>query len=197
MTENTNNQNPKEASKVVSTVSAQHNRPGDRMGRHDNKFGRRGPKHEKGGRDQKQQYDKRIISIRRVARVYKGGKRMRLSVVLVVGDKKGKLGMALGKGPDVKSAEDKAYSRAIKNMQFVQLKGKTIPHEVEAKFKAAKVLIKPAAPGTGIIAGSSVRSVLEIVGVKDILTKQLGGSNSITNAYATIKALKMLRSSRL
>lgn len=143
------------------------------------------------------EYDKKIISIRRVTRVYKGGKRMRLSVFLVVGDKKGRVGLGLGKGADVRTAEEKAYNQAVKNMVTVDLKGRTIPHNIESKFKAAKVLLKPAGPGTGVIAGSSVRLVVEMAGVKDILTKQLGSSNGINNAYATMEALKNLNTARL
>lgn len=143
------------------------------------------------------EFDKKIISIRRVTRVYKGGKRMRLSVFIVAGNKKGKVGLGIGKGADVKSAEEKAYTKAMKNMVMVNLKGKTIPHEVSTKYKAAKILMRPAAPGTGVIAGSSVRSVLELAGVKDILTKQLGANNAVNNAYATMSALKELRLGRL
>jgi small subunit ribosomal protein S5 len=142
-------------------------------------------------------FDKKIISIRRVTRVYKGGKRMRLSVFLVVGDKKGMVGLGLGKGPDVRSAEEKAYNQAKKNMVMVNLKDNTIPHEVNIKYGAAKLMMKPASPGTGIIAGSSVRAVVELAGVKDILAKQLGARNQINNAYAALKALKSLRNSRL
>jgi small subunit ribosomal protein S5 len=147
--------------------------------------------------DENQEFDKKIISIRRVTRVYKGGKRMRLSVFLVIGDKKGKVGLGLGKGADVRAAESKAYNQALKNMVNIQLKGRTIPHNIESKFKAAKVLMRPAAPGTGVIAGSSVRLVAEMAGVKDILTKQLGSSNNINNAYAAIQALQNLRTTRI
>lgn len=143
------------------------------------------------------EFDKKIVSIRRVTRVYKGGKRMRLSVVIVTGDKKGRVGIGIGKGADVKAAEEKAFTRARKNLVQINVKGRTIPHASESKFKAAKVLIKPAAPGTGIIAGSSVRLVMEMAGIKDILTKQLGANNPINNAYAAIDALKNLRLERI
>ncbi len=142
-------------------------------------------------------FDSKIISIRRVARVYKGGKRMRLSVVVVIGDKKGRVGIGVGKGADVKSAEQKAISYAKKHLVFVNVKGNTIPHETMHKYGAAKIFMKPAAPGTGIIAGSSVRAVAELAGIKDILTKIIGTKNSITNAYAALEALTNLRSSRL
>jgi|GEM_PF-1899795 len=142
-------------------------------------------------------YERRIILIRRVARVYKGGKRMRLSVFIVVGNKKGNVGVGLGKGEDVRTAEEKAYNHAIRSLCYINLKNNTIPHEVQCKFRAAKILLKPAASGTGIIAGSSVRAVVELAGIKDILTKQLGARNPINNAYATLKALKKLKITRL
>lgn len=160
----------------------------------------------RGGRDDKKSrskrrdadgFDSKLISIRRVTRVYKGGKRMRISVVTVVGDKKGRIGIGVGKGADVKAAEEKALSYAKKHLVFVEKKGNTIPHEVMHKTGAAKVFLKPAAPGTGIIAGTSVRAVVELAGIKDILTKVIGTKNSINNAYATIDALSTLRSSRI
>lgn len=137
--------------------------------------------------------DKKIVSIRRVARTYSGGKRMRLSVLVVVGDRKGRVGVGLGKGEDVKKAEEKAVNYARKRMVSIALKGTTIPHEITYKRGAAKVFLKPAAPGTGVIAGSSMRAVLEAVGVKDILTKVLGTGNAISNVYATLDALKNLK----
>jgi small subunit ribosomal protein S5 len=138
--------------------------------------------------------EKRIVSIRRVSHTYKGGKRMSLSVLVVVGDRKGKVGAAVGKGADVKSAETKAYNKAKKNMVTVQLHNTTIPHQILHKKGAVKIFMKPAAPGTGVIAGASLRSVLELVGVKDILTKIIGASNPITNVYATIEALQSMKS---
>lgn len=138
--------------------------------------------------------EKRIVSIRRVSHTYKGGKRMSLSVLVVVGDRKGKVGAAVGKGADVKSAETKAYNRAKKSMVTINLHNTTIPHEILHKKGAVKIFMKPAAPGTGVIAGASMRSVLELVGVKDILTKIIGASNPITNVYATIEALQSMKS---
>ena len=138
--------------------------------------------------------EKRIVSIRRVSHTYKGGKRMSLSVLVVVGDRKGKVGAAVGKGADVRSAETKAYNKAKKNMVTVNLHNTTIPHEILHKKGAVKIFMKPAAPGTGVIAGASLRSVLELVGVKDILTKIIGASNPITNVYATIEALQSMKS---
>lgn len=148
-------------------------------------------------REEKDPFDHKIIDIRRVTKMYKGGRRMKISVFVVVGDKKGKVGLGIGKGSDVRSAQEKAISRAKKSLVFVQLKGNTIPHEVKFKFRAASVLIKPASPGTGVIAGSSMRMVAEVAGIKDILGKVLGANNQITNAYATLGALQSLRLTRL
>ncbi len=139
----------------------------------------------------------KIVDIRRVTRMYKGGRRLRLSVFVVVGDKKGKVGVGIGKGEDVRIAQQKAIAHAKKSLIFVPLTGKTIPHEVMHKKGAAKVLLKPAAPGTGIVAGSSMRMVAEVAGISDMLGKILGTNNNISNAYATIEALQSLRATRL
>lgn len=133
-----------------------------------------------------------ILSIRRVTKVVTGGKNLRFSVFAAVGDKNGRVGIGKGKAREVPLAISKAIERAKKNMIKIPLIGTTIPHGVEAKFGAAKVLIKPAAEGTGVIAGSSVRKILELAGVRDVLAKILGSRNSISNAYATMEALKML-----
>lgn len=137
--------------------------------------------------------DKKIVSIRRVTRVYKGGKRMRLSVLVVAGDRNGRVGAGIGKGADVRTAEEKAYKQAKKNMVTINRKGNTIPHTLNHKKGAAKVFLKPAAPGTGVIAGGAVRAVVELAGIKDILSKVLGTSNKNSNVYATIEALQTLR----
>ncbi len=143
-----------------------------------------------------EELDVKLVSIRRVSKVKAGGKRLRLSVMVVVGDNKGKIGVAIAKGKDVKTAQEKAVNKARKRMIKVQLKGQTIPHEIIQKYKAAKVVLKPAAPGTGVIAGGAVRSVVEAAGIKDILTKELGSNNSISNVYATFQALKKLKLGR-
>ncbi len=149
----------------------------------------KGKQNRKHGRNA-DELERRIVTIRRVSHTYKGGKRMSLSVLVVVGDRKGRVGAAMGKGADVKSAETKAYNKAKKNMVEVKLHNTTIPHEIFHKKGAVKIFMKPAAPGTGVIAGASMRSVLELVGVKDILTKIIGAPNPITNVYATIEALQ-------
>jgi|SRR5690606_29594065 len=167
------------------------------------KFERNRSKVRSGRRDrdgkpqEKDPFDHKIIDIRRVTKMYKGGRRMKISVFVAVGDKKGRVGLGLGKGEDVKSAQDKAIAKAKKNLVHVQIKGNTIPHEILSKYKAARILLKPAAPGTGIVAGSSVRQIIEVAGINDILGKILGSNNKITNSYATVKALSSLRASRL
>ncbi|MBL8014934.1 MAG: 30S ribosomal protein S5 [Candidatus Doudnabacteria bacterium] len=142
-------------------------------------------------------FDSRIINIRRVSRMYKGGRRMRMSVFVVVGDRKGRVGLGLGKGADVALAQSKAVEKAKRSMITVNMKGSTIPHESLVKERATKVLLKPAAPGTGLIAGATVKAILEVAGVKDILSKILGSTNQINTAHATFNALKGLRAARL
>ncbi|MEP7103704.1 MAG: 30S ribosomal protein S5 [Candidatus Dojkabacteria bacterium] len=148
-------------------------------------------------REDKDAFETKIIDVRRVTKMYKGGRRMKISVFVVVGDKKGKVGLGLGKGDDVRSAQEKAVLKAKKSMIFIKLKGNTIPHEILHKFKSARVLLKPASPGTGIIAGSSMRLVAEVAGINDVLGKIMGADNKITNAYATVQALGLLRQTRL
>jgi small subunit ribosomal protein S5 len=135
----------------------------------------------------------KLIYINRVAKVVKGGKRMRFSALVVTGDDAGHVGMGIGKATEVPEAVNKAGAVARKHLIVVPLKGTTIPHEVKAKFGAAEVILKPASPGTGVIAGGSMRPVLEVAGVKDIICKSLGSSNRINLAKATILALSQLR----
>jgi len=135
----------------------------------------------------------KLIHINRVAKVVKGGKRLSFSALVVAGDGNGHVGIGLGKANEVPAAINKAGATARKSLIKVPLFGTTISHEMTAKFGAAKVMIKPASSGTGIIAGSSVRAVCEAAGIKDILTKSLGSSNRINTAKATILALSMLR----
>ncbi len=145
---------------------------------------------------EEKQFDERIINVNRVARVVKGGRRFRFQALVVVGDRKQKVGIGISKGADVTSAVSKATEVAKKHMHTVSLYKGTLPHEVTAKVGGAKILVKPAAPGTGLIAGGVVRTVLEVAGVSNALSKSLGSSNKINTAYATIDALKSLEPSR-
>ncbi len=139
------------------------------------------------------EYEERILALDRVTRVVKGGRRFRFRATVVIGDGKGKVGVGVGKGGDAPSSIVKAVAKAKRAMIEFPLQDTTIPHEIQVSFGGATVFMKPAAPGTGVIAGGTVRSVLEAAGVNDILTKSLGSSSKINNAYATIEALKQLQ----
>lgn len=138
---------------------------------------------------EEKQFDERVVHVDRVARVVKGGRRFRFRALVVVGDRKHRVGVGSAKGADVTAAVTKATEVAKKHFVSVEIHNGTIPHEVEAKVSGAKILIKPAAPGTGLIAGGVVRTVLEVAGISNALSKSLGSSNKTNTAYAVIAAL--------
>lgn len=140
--------------------------------------------------DAPKEFEEAVINIDRVARVVKGGRRFRFKALVVVGNRKDKVGVGVSKGADVQTAIQKATDVAKKNMITIPLNGETIPHDMEVKVSGAQVLIKPAAPGTGIIAGGVVRSVIGVTGIRNLLSKSLGSTNKVNIAYATIEALK-------
>ena len=141
---------------------------------------------------EEKQFDERVLHIDRVARVVKGGRRFHFRALVVVGDRGGKIGIGVDKGVDVTSAVNKAVGVAKKSMIPINLYGETIPHDTEAKVSGAHIMIKPAAPGTGLIAGGVVRVILEVVGIRNALSKSLGSNNKINSAYATLRALEIM-----
>lgn len=141
-------------------------------------------------RSEPSEFQEKIVQINRVSKKTKGGNQASFSVLVVVGDKKGRVGVALGKAPDVLSSIKKAVRKAKKHMITVPMKKTTIPFAIDTKFGAAKVMLKPAPAGSGIIAGGAVRAVVEAAGIADVVGKTLGSKNQANNVYATFKALK-------
>ena len=143
--------------------------------------------------DEVKEFEEVVINIDRVARVVKGGRRFRFKALVVEGDGKKRVGVGVSKGADVQAAVTKATAVAKKNLMEIPIFNTTIPHDVFAKVGGAKVLLKPAAPGTGIIAGGTVRAILNVTGVHNVLSKSLGSTNKVNAAYATLKALSQLK----
>ena len=141
----------------------------------------------------REEFEEVRVDIGRVTKVVKGGRRFRFTALVVVGNRNGLVGFGFGKAKEVPDAMRKAVDDAFKNIIEVKRKGSTIPHDVEVKFNASRVLLRPASEGTGVIAGGSARPILELAGIKDILTKSLGSNNSANVVRATLKALSMLK----
>ncbi len=139
------------------------------------------------------EFDEHVLQVARVTRVVKGGRRMRFRVTVVIGNRKGKVGMGMGKSGEVRGAVEKAVADAKRHMITVPLVKDTIPHEVDLKFKAARIRLLPASEGTGIIAGGALRPIMELAGVKNVLSKRYGTANIVVNAQTALRALKRLR----
>lgn len=142
--------------------------------------------------EEPKQFEEVVINIDRVSRVVKGGRRFRFKALVVVGDRKNKVGVGVAKGADVQAAVSKATDIAKKNLITIPVTKETIPHDAEVKVSGARVLIKPAAPGTGVIAGGVVRQVIGVTSIRNLLSKSLGSTNKVNIAYATIEALRSL-----
>lgn len=162
----------------------------NRSNNRDNRGGR-GPRRDTANAEPKQ-FEELVINIDRVSRVVKGGRRFRFKALVVVGDNKNRVGVGVAKGADVQGAVQKATDVAKKNLIVIPIVNETIPHESEVKYSGARVMLKPAAPGTGIIAGGVVRSIIGVTGIRNLLSKSLNSTNKVNIAYATVEALRTL-----
>lgn len=175
----------------AAPATTQDNRGNSRGGQGGGRGNDRRPRRPEQAPEEKQ-FDERTLHVDRVARVVKGGRRFRFRALVVVGDRKTKVGIGIAKGTDVTAAVTKATDVAKKHMITVSLYKGTLPHEVEAKVAGAKILLKPASAGTGLIAGGVVRTILEVAGISNALSKSLGSTNKANTAYATIAALQQI-----
>jgi len=153
---------------------------------------RRQSNHE--GERERNEFDQKVVEVKRVTRVVAGGKRMRFRALVVIGDHKGKVGMGLKKGADVSESVNKAVNAAKKNMVTLPLVKETIPHQLNVKYKSSSLMLKPAKPGTGVIAGGAVRSVMDLAGVKNVVCKMLGSNNKVNNVKAVFAAFSKMKS---
>lgn len=149
-----------------------------------------------GGDNQRErnEFDQKVVEVKRVTRVVAGGKRMRFRALVVIGDHKGKVGMGLKKGADVAESVNKAVNAAKKNMITLPLVNDTIPHQLLVKYKSSSLMLKPAKPGSGVIAGGAVRSVMDLAGVRNVVSKMLGSSNKVNNVKAVFLAFSKMKS---
>ena len=186
------------AEEVTTSQAPQAQAPAGNRGPRRDGGNNRGPRRDGRGPqvEEKKEFDERIVHIDRVARVVKGGRRFRFRALIVVGDHKGKVGIGIAKGADVTAAVTKATEVAKKHMHVINLYKGTLPHEADGKVGGARILIKPASAGTGLIAGGVVRTILEVTGVSNVLSKSLGSTNKANTAYATIAALTSLEPSK-
>lgn len=167
-------------------------RTDSRQGGRPQRGGRRDDRRNNAREEGPKEFEEVVINIDRVARVVKGGRRFRFKALVVVGDRKTRVGVGVAKGADVQTAIAKATDVAKKNLIVVPVVNTTIPHDMEVKVSGARVLLKPAAPGTGIIAGGVVRQIIGVTGISNMLSKSLGSTNKVNIAYATIEALKTM-----
>jgi small subunit ribosomal protein S5 len=155
---------------------------------------RRRQSNREGGERERSEFDQKVVEVKRVTRVVAGGKRMRFRALVVIGNHKGKVGMGLKKGADVAESVNKAVNAAKKNLITLPLVNETIPHALNVKYKSSSLMLKPAKPGTGVIAGGAVRSVMDLSGVKNVVCKMLGSNNKVNNVKAVFAAFSKMKS---
>lgn len=157
-------------------------------------FEKRRRQNNEGDGRERSEFDQKVVEVKRVTRVVAGGKRMRFRALVVIGDRKGKVGLGLRKGADVSESVNKAVNAAKKNLVTLPLVNETIPHEIRVKYKSSKLVLMPAKPGTGVIAGGAVRSVMELSGIKNVVSKMLGSNNKVNNIRAVFEAFRKMKS---